>query len=84
MQLCVSEKLKMSVRALMACGPRCFRCKLVIPSGPAEGEFLVARMACTVMAGVKGGGMSWSNGRECSLRRILRSCCLCGSLHVSV
>ena len=27
MQLCVMEWLKMSVRALMACLPRCFRCK---------------------------------------------------------
>ena len=27
MQLCVMEKLNMSVRALTACLPRCFRCK---------------------------------------------------------
>ena len=79
MLLFVSEKLKMSVRALMPCGPRCFRCKFDIPSGPVEEVFLVARMASMVMAGVKGGGMSLSNGSLCSLRRIFRSCRLCGS-----
>ena len=29
----------MSVRSLMASGPRCLRCRYVMPSGPAELEF---------------------------------------------
>ena len=45
----------MSVKTLMACGPRCFRCLLEIPSGPVEGVFLVARIASVTIAGVKGG-----------------------------
>ena len=45
----------MSVKALTACGPRCFRCLLDMPSGPVEGVFLVARIASVTIAGVKGG-----------------------------
>ena len=48
----------MSVKALTACGPRCFRCLLDMPSGPEEGVFLVARMASVTIAGVKGGDLS--------------------------
>ena len=29
----------MFVKALTACGPRCFRCLLDMPSGPVEGVF---------------------------------------------
>ena len=32
----------MSVKALTACGPRCFRCLLDMPSGPVLGEIRVA------------------------------------------
>ena len=61
MLLFVIEKLKMSVRVLMACGPKCFRCKYEIPSGPVEDVFFVLRMASAVMVGVKGGGMFLSS-----------------------
>lgn len=42
----------MSVRILMACGPKCLRCMLDMPSGPAAEEFLEALMAAIVSAGV--------------------------------
>ena len=45
----VSDVLKMCVRALMACGPRCFRCKYDKPSEPVEDLFFVLQMACSVM-----------------------------------
>ena len=48
----------MFVNALTACGPRCFRCLLDMPSGPVEGVFLVARIASVTIAGVKGGDLS--------------------------
>ena len=48
----------MSVKALTACGSRCFRCLLDMPSGPVEGVFLVARIASVTIAGVKGGDLS--------------------------
>ena len=41
----------------MACGPRCFRWKSDIPSGPAELLCFVLRMASTVMTSVDGGVM---------------------------
>ena len=50
MLLCCMEWLKMSVRVLMACGPRCLRCLLDMPSGPVAGEFLVRLMVSAVMA----------------------------------
>lgn len=37
--LLMSEKLKMSVRALMVCGPKYFRCKFELPSESAEEGF---------------------------------------------
>ena len=48
----------MFVKALIACGPRCFRCLLDMPSGPVEGVFLVARIASVTIAEVKGGDLS--------------------------
>ena len=45
----------MSVKALTACGPRCFRCLLDMPSGPVEEVLGVARIASVTIAGVKGG-----------------------------
>ena len=44
-QVFASEKLKISVRDLMACCPICFRYKYDIPSGPVEEELFVACMA---------------------------------------
>ena len=35
--LCVSEKLNMSMRALMACAPKCLRYKFEIPFRPHGG-----------------------------------------------
>ena len=54
-----SEKLKMSVKALMASGPKCFRCLLDMPSGPVEEVFLQTRMASVTIVGVKGGVRSF-------------------------
>ena len=48
----------MVVRALIALGPRCFRCMLDIPSGPVAGEFLSFLMVQFVSCDVKGGGES--------------------------
>ena len=48
----------MSVRTLMACVPRCFRCLLEMPSGPVEEVFLEAFMAAIVLSGVNCDG-SW-------------------------
>ena len=44
----------MSVKGLIACGPRCFRCLLDMPSGPVEEVLVVARIASVTIAGVKG------------------------------
>ena len=57
----------MSVRTLMACVPRCFRCLLEIPSGPVEEVFLEALMAAIVLSGVNCDGSWWSVGSECSI-----------------
>ena len=35
----MSKKLKMSTRALMACGCKCFKCEFEMPSGPAKEIF---------------------------------------------
>ena len=48
----------MSVRSLMASGPRCLRCRYVMPSGPAELEFGVEAIIALVSVGVKCGGLS--------------------------
>jgi len=69
----------MLVRALMALWPKCFRCRYDMPSGPVEREFLVDLMALTVISGVKNCALL-SRVRECSLRRIILSCRLLGSL----
>ena len=39
----------MFVRALMACGPRCFRCKLDMPSGPVLVVFFARLIAAVVI-----------------------------------
>ena len=46
----------MFVRALMAIGPRCFRCRYVMSSGPAVEVDLVSCIAVLVMFGVEGRG----------------------------
>ena len=69
----MSEKLKMSVKALMACGPKCFRCKYEMPSGPVDEVFFVLRIASTVMPVVNGGGRFLSKVREWRCRTIRRS-----------
>ena len=48
----------MSVKALTACGPRCFKCLLDMPSGLVEEVLFVARIASVTTAGVKGGDLS--------------------------
>ena len=53
---CWMENIKMSVRALMATCPRCFRCMHGTPSGPTADVGLFCSIACLVMFGVKGGG----------------------------
>ena len=78
----VSDVLKMSVRALMACGPRCFRCKYDMPSGPVEDLFLVLRMACSVMFVVKGVSMFVCSFMLCSFLSVTLSSNLFGSLHM--
>ena len=45
------ERLKMFVRALTACGPKCFRWRLDMPSGPVEREIFVFLMALVVCLG---------------------------------
>ena len=78
--LFVMEWLKMSVRTLMACVPRCLRCLLEMPSGPVEEVFLEVRMAAIVLSGVNWGGRSVSDWREWRRRMICRSVCLLGRL----
>ena len=53
------DRLKMSVRALMATNPNCFRCLYEMPSGPIEEVGFVSSIACFVMLRVKGGGESF-------------------------
>ena len=48
----------MPVRAPMANGPWCFRCRYVMSSGPAAEVDLVSSIAIMVMLVVKGGGGS--------------------------
>ena len=78
--LCCIEKLNMLVRALMACGPRCFRCKYEMPSGPVLVVFFVRWMASRVICVVKSGGWRSSVCRACRRRSITLSSCLWGSL----
>ena len=52
MLLCCIVWLNMSVRILMACGPRCFKCKLEMPSGTVDLVFLAALIAAMVVCGV--------------------------------
>ena len=54
----------MSVRFLMACGPKCLRCLLEMPSGPVEADVLDRLMASVVMVGVNCGGRLRSVVRE--------------------
>ena len=49
--------LKMSVRLEIARGPRCFRCKFEMWSGPSAFEFLRLFMMSMVSAGEKGGSV---------------------------
>ena len=48
------ERLKREVRKVMPRGPRCFRCRLVIPSGPRADKFLTDLIASTVSLFVNG------------------------------
>ena len=84
MLFAVSERLKIFVSVLMACGPRCLSCKLEIPSGPVAEVFFVLRMACSVMVVVKGVGMFGSSVIEWTGLRMARSSYLCGSLQMLV
>ena len=58
---CAYEKLAMFVRAWMPCGPKCFRCKLLIPSGPVLVEFFAFLIVFRVSSGVNGVKV-WSSG----------------------
>ena len=46
----------MFVRALMACGPKFFRCKLYMPSGPVLVVFFAHLMAAVILCVVNSGG----------------------------
>ena len=74
MQLFVMEWLNICVRALMACEPKCFRCKYEMPSGPVEVVFFVLRMAAETIVGVNGGVPRLGVWSLCSARRICLSC----------
>ena len=66
--LCIMEWLNMSVRALMATGPRCFKCRYEMPSGPVQEVGFVRSIAALVMLGVIGGGGSvFGRCRRCVL-----------------
>ena len=54
--LCRMEKLKISVKAMMATGPRCFKCLYVMPLGPVAEVYLACSIASLVTFGVKGSG----------------------------
>ena len=82
MVLCLREWLKISVRILMACGPKCFRCLLEMPSGPVDGVVLHALIALTVSAGVNCVGRLGSVCRECSLCMMERLARLCGRVEM--
>ena len=41
-----TEKLLISVRALMSFMPRCFRCKIEMPSGSADDDGLTNHLCC--------------------------------------
>lgn len=58
-QLCVSEQLKMSMRALMAFGSECLRCKLDIRSGHMEDVFASADGCNTIRAGENEGWLGY-------------------------
>ena len=81
MLLVVMDTLKMSIRALTACGPKCFKCMNEMPLGPVE-VFLVLRMACSIMSEVKGGSIFLSSASECNLFKITLSSRLCDGLHM--
>ena len=72
----------MSVRARMACVPRCLRCLLEMPSGPVEEVFLEIRMAAIVLSGVNCGGRCVSVGSEWRWRIIGLSVRLFGRLDI--
>lgn len=76
--LYVMDLLNMSVRDLIACGPKCLRCLYEMLSGPVAGEFLVERMEEMVWYAVKGGAMSVSSFMWCSCLVMLRLCGWCG------
>ena len=56
MVFCWMDRLKISVRALTATGPRSFRCLYEIPSGQTAEVGFVCSIDCLVILGVKGGG----------------------------
>ena len=51
--LCLMEWLKMSVRTLMACGPKCCKCLFDMPSGPVEGACFdcLCGVSCSELCG---------------------------------
>ena len=67
---CVTEKLYMSVTALMACVPKCFRCKVKMPSGPKDDVFFVLPMALLTICVVNGSIMFVIWGMACRRLRI--------------
>ena len=44
----------MFVRAYIPCGPKCLRLKLLMESGPVDGEFLILLIMSYVFCGKKG------------------------------
>ena len=61
----------MLVRYASPLGPRCFRCRIVRPSGPAAREFPVCKMAQRTISGGKGEAVR-SSGCNASRRRLTR------------
>lgn len=51
------EKLNISVKAVFACVPKCFRCKFEVSSGPVEDVFFVLAMALLTICVENGGVM---------------------------
>ena len=66
------EALKMLHRKLVPEGPRCFRWRMVMLSGPVAVEFLHFRMASATEWGEKGEKFGSSLWRRCILRTIIR------------
>ena len=69
----------MFVRARMPCGPKCFKCRLLIPSGPVLDVFLVFLIVLCTCSVVKGLAL-WSTGNLC----LCCENCLSASVRVGV